>query len=212
MNKIKIVLILIIAVLGALLIHNHFEKERIENPVPNKLQNEYIYIEDEIVFKNKNIDEAINLISSGTGIVFMCTPKSEWCQYYAKFLNDVVIEKNINEIYHLDIKEERSLETNKYQKLSSLLSDYLLTDDVGNKRINMPDIVFVKNGKIIANDNETSVVTSELNPSEYWTDKKIYDLKYKLFSYIDLLNKEEVIENIIDGTINNENIEIKEEL
>ena len=76
----------------------------------------------------------------------------------------------------------------------------------------MPDIVFVKNGKIIANDNETSVVTSELNPSEYWTEKKIYDLKYKLFSYIDLLNKEEVIENIIDGTINNENIEIKEEL
>ena len=44
-------------------------------------------------------------------------------------------------------------------------------DEEGRKRIFVPNITFVKEGKIIFNDNETSLI-SEGTPSEYWTEEK----------------------------------------
>ncbi|MBQ3066718.1 MAG: hypothetical protein IJD18_01695, partial [Clostridia bacterium] len=42
------------------------------------------------------------------------------------------------------------------------------------------NVTFVKDGDILANDNETSVVTEEDGtPEEYWTDTKVEALKTK---------------------------------
>ena len=78
----------------------------------------------------------------------------------------------------------RNNNTEKYQKIVSLLSDKLLADDNGQKRVFVPDVSFVKNGKILFHDNETSVIDSNISPDEYWNDNNIRVFKAKMTSYI----------------------------
>ncbi len=62
-------------------------------------------------------------------------------------------------------------------------------DNEGDKRIYVPDITFVLNGKIIGHDNETSVVTeADGTPEEYWTEQKKDDLRNKLTKSFKVLN------------------------
>ena len=77
----------------------------------------------------------------------------------------------------------RSNNTEKYQKIVNLISEILPYDENGNKRIYVPQVVFVKNGKIIGGDNETSY-NVEGTPSEYWTSETIANLKQKLTNLI----------------------------
>ena len=54
----------------------------------------------------------------------------------------------------------------------------------------MPDLTFVKDGEIIAHDNETSIVESDIEQSSYWTNERINEFESKISSYVDLLNQE----------------------
>jgi len=188
MKKIKIIGIIIFAVIGALLIYNHFNTEEFRKSLPNKISKAYGLDSKTVVYESANIDEVINIISNKYGIIFMCTPETKWCKKYAELLNEVAIEKDVDKIYYLNIKNERSMNTNKYQKLVNQLEDVLFTDDTGNKRIYMPEVVFVRDGKIIAHDNETSFITNDQTVSDYWTPENINKFKVKLYEYIDLLN------------------------
>ncbi len=207
MKRIKIILIIIFAIVGALLIYNHFNTEEFKTTLPNKISNEYNLTSETIVYESKNIDEIINIVTNKYGIVFMCTPDTKWCKKYAEILNDVAIEKDIDKIYYLNIKYDRSMNTNKYQKLVNQLSEILYTDDTGSKRIYMPEVVFVRDGKIIAHDNETSFITNDITVDEYWNEESINRLKNKLYEYIDALN---TIEDENNETLNNETIESEE--
>ena len=62
-------------------------------------------------------------------------------------------------------------------------------DENGNPRIYVPAVIFVSNGNITGFDDETSLDTlGHSNPSEYWTDDEVKDLKNRLNSYIDNIN------------------------
>ena len=52
-------------------------------------------------------------------------------------------------------------------------------------RLYAPTLVIVKEGKIIAFDNETSLMTSPILTSEYWTEEKINNFKTKIGGYFD---------------------------
>ena len=190
MKKIKISLILVIAIVGAFLIYKKFEHINSEQKEIDKFVSEYTLIEENHVFEIINIDESINILNNKTGIVFFCNPGSDWCQHYAKILDDIAIENDIGKIYYVDIKDDRSINSNKYRKLVTKLQDYLDTDDTGNKRISMPNLTFVKNGEIIANDNRTSLVSSDTTPEEYWTRENILTFKNKIIESLLLLETE----------------------
>lgn len=190
MKKIKISLILVIAIVGAFLIYKKFEHINFEQKEIDKFVSEYTLIEENHVFEIINIDESINILNNKTGIVFFCNPGSDWCQHYAKILDDIAIENDIGKIYYVDIKDDRSINSNKYRKLVTKLQDYLDTDDTGNKRISMPNLTFVKNGEIIANDNRTSLVSSDTTPEEYWTRENILTFKNKIIESLLLLETE----------------------
>lgn len=190
MKKIKISLILVIAIVGAFLIYKKFEHINSDQKEIDKFVSEYTLIEENHVFEIINIDESINILNNKTGIVFFCNPGSDWCQHYAKILDDIAIENDIGKIYYVDIKDDRSINSNKYRKLVTKLQDYLDTDDTGNKRISMPNLTFVKNGEIIANDNRTSLVSSDTTPEEYWTRENILTFKNKIIESLLLLETE----------------------
>ena len=194
MNKVKILIIILIAVLGAYLIYNHFDKIRSEEQVIDKFASEYTLVDNDNVFEYKYIDDIIETISNGTGIVFLCTPESSWCQKYAYYLNNALKKYGVTKASYLNIKSYREINTTKYRKLVELLEDYEYKDDLNNSKIVTPDLTFVKNGKILAHDNETSLITSDNKPEEYWNQNKINDFEYKIKSFIDLMNQEPELE------------------
>ena len=187
-NKIKILIIIAIAIIGALLIFNHFDKKEVPSKSINQFKEEYNLVDENNIFNYITIDEAINTLEKGTGVVLFCTPESKWCQNYVYYINDTLKESGIKEIKYLDIKDYRQLNTIKYEKLVELLDNYIYQDDVGNKKIFMPDLTFVKDGVIIAHDNETSLVQSDTKIEDYWTQEKIKDFKNKIKEYVILMN------------------------
>lgn len=200
MKKIKISLIIAIAIIGAFLIYKKFEHVNTEQKEIDKFVSKYTLLAENHVFEIINIDEAINILNNKTGVIFFCNPGSEWCQQYAKILDDIALENEMDKIYYVDIKDDRSINSNKYRKLVTKLQDYLDTDDTGNKRLSMPNLTFVKNGEIISNDNRTSLVSSDTTPEEYWTRENVLTFKNNIIESILLLETEPATptEEIID--------------
>ena len=191
MKKINLILITLFAIIGALLIYNYFDKNDYNKTNNNiKINNEYTLL-NESVFINKSIDQINKVFNNENGIIFLCIKENEWCNYYAKNLNDIAVENNINEIYYLNIKQDRQYNTNEYRKLVNNIEEYLLKDDENNKKIFVPTVIFIKNGKIIGYDNETSIMLENISPSEYYDKNKLNNFKNKILEFI-LKYKEEL--------------------
>ncbi len=148
-----------------------------------KFSVEYTKVPMDNVFIYKTEEEIINFLETGTGIVYLGFPECPWCQSYVVYLNEVAKDSGIEKIYYLNVKDMRSNNTPNYQKIVSLLSDILPNDENGNKKVYVPQVVFVKKGNVVAGDNETSMI-SDGTPLEYWTSENIANLKQKLVGYI----------------------------
>ena len=149
-----------------------------------RFSNEYKSIPTNNKFVYKNIDEIINIIKNESGIIYFGFPECIWCQEYVKYLNDVASEENVNAIYYYNIKQDRNNNTESYNELISILSDYLILNGDGNKQLYVPNTTIVKNGTIIYNNNETASIDENVVPNEYWTISKINKFKEELNSYI----------------------------
>ncbi len=153
-----------------------------------KFAKEYNITEDNI-FVYKNAEEIIKILENGTGVVYLGFPECPWCRAYVPMLNEIAKENHFDKIYYYNILKDRKENTETYQKIIAILNDHLMYDNEGDKRIYVPDITFVLNGKIIGHDNETSVVTeADGTPEEYWTEQKKDDLRNKLTKSFKVLN------------------------
>ena len=164
-----------------LIIHN------VNNNIPDneKFANEYTEVGKNNVFVYRSADEIIKILEGGTGIVYLGFPECPWCQAYVPMLNEVAKEEGIEKIYYFNIREDRQENSNDYQKIVKLVKNYLMKDDEGNERIFVPDVYAVKEGKIIGHNNETSVIDSDITPTEYWTDVKKSEIKKNFKNMID---------------------------
>lgn len=146
-----------------------------------KFSAEYHEVAKNNVFVYRNIDEIINILEKGTGIVYLGFPECKWCQRYTKYLNEVAMDMGISKIYYYNIREDRKLNTENYQKIVSILENYLQNDEEGNKRIYVPSVIALKKGKIVGFDDETAWDTKGFEtPDEYWNTDEVNDLKEKL--------------------------------
>lgn len=152
-----------------------------------KFANEY-GIEENNVFVYKTQEEILKILKNGTGIVYLGFPECPWCKAYVKYLNEVAQEEGIDVIYYYNILNDRKDNTKFYQEVVSILEEHLLYDNEGNRRIYVPDITFILNGKIIGHDNETSVIESDITPDEYWNKENVKKLKNKLSAYMKDIN------------------------
>lgn len=184
-NKLSMIIVAIVALVGAVAVYYLYGEEPKEiNKNAMKFHDEYTLVEKDNVFVYKTIDEIINILKGGTGVVYLGFPECPWCQSYVVYLNEVAKDYGIEEIYYYNILKDRNENTEKYQMIVSLLKDELLTNDEGNKRVFVPDVTFVKDGKIIAHDNETSVINDGSKPEDYWTVENINNFKNKMIENI----------------------------
>ena len=183
-NKKRILLIIIaivivLCVLFCLLKVYKTEKEVIKDNV--KFSQEYGSVSEDNVFCYKTIDEIINILEHGTGVVYLGFPECPWCKEYVIYLNEVAKNSGCDKVYYFNILNDRKDNTEKYQEIVNILKDYLPYDEEGNKRIYVPAVIAVKDGKIISFDDETSKDTKGYDtPQEYWKNEDLDALKKKL--------------------------------
>lgn len=189
-----------------------FEKEyeTLNNRV-NKNNNK-VYPKVEIssnnVVKYSNYDEIIEIIKSGTGVIYLGYPECPWCRNVVPVLLSASEEVELDTIYYLNIKEDRDLlildqnkkiitekeGSKKYfelvEALDSILDEYILTDSKGNevktgkKRIYVPIVIFVKDGNIVAHHLDT--VETQKDPYIVLTDRQQEELLLKFINYMSL--------------------------
>lgn len=137
------------------------------------------------VFVYRNLDEINKILENGTGVVYLGFPECPWCKGYIPYLNEVAINEHLDKIYYFNILNDRKNNTSGYKKTVQLLNDYLKYDNEGNKRIYVPAVIAVNNGKIVGFDDESSLDTKGYEtPEEYWKNEDLDGLKKRLSDMI----------------------------
>ena len=198
-----IILIAVIIVLVALLVfslqknqvtnHNSGENPQITNqsqakvnPDAVRFAADYPAVGPDNLFVYRTGEEIINILQNGTGIIFLGFKECGWCQSYAPILNEVATEAGLEKIYYFDIRQDRADNSETYQQIVALLGNNLDHDEEGRPRIFVPDVTFVKDGEIIAHNNDTSLNTTEEHgtPEEFWTSERVAAFKTVLRGYV----------------------------
>ena len=148
---------------------------------------EYSKVDEDNVFVYKSASEVIGLLKTGTGVIFLGTASNSWCQAYAPMLDEVAKDIGFKGIYYLDIEKDKHNNTLDYREILALINRFSAEDEE-NQRINIPNVIFVKNGIIVASDNETSNKTGN-GTNAYWTNKAKALLKGKLYNYFAAISK-----------------------
>lgn len=175
-----VILLIVVIVAIVLLVLNREPKEKIETDA-EKFSKEYTEVDKNNVFVYRDTDQIINILEKGTGIVYLGFPECPWCQRYSKYLNEVALDLGVEKIYYYNIREDRSNNTEEYQKIVAIIEDYLQYDEEGNKRIYVPSVIALKKGEIVGFDDETAWDTKGFDdPQEYWTEDEVKDLKDKI--------------------------------
>ena len=192
MKKIVIGIIIFVLVISTVFLFILLSKNNNDNLNENnisdseKFANEYNKVSNNNVFVYKSLDEINNILKNGTGIVYLGFPECPWCQEYVKYLNEEAISYGVEKIFYFNILEDRKNNTIQYQETVKLLEEYLQYDDEGNKKIYVPAVISVNNGKITGFDDETSWDTKNYKtPEEYWENEDLDGLKSKLNKMFD---------------------------
>ena len=179
-NLLIIGLVLIIVLLVLILVKLKTNKNY-ENNDALKFAQEYTEVGEDNLFVYRTADEIIKILENGTGVVLLGFPECPWCQRYAVYLNEVAKELDYDKIYYFNILEDRKNNTEDYQKIVSIISDYLQYDEEGNKKVYVPAVIGLNKGKIVGFDDETAWDTKGFEtPNDYWNDESVNTLKDKL--------------------------------
>lgn len=230
MNKRNVVILVILIVLTlsvvGVCVYKVMNKEEEKSADAKRFQEEYtelngkineyndlsyvnVTISDDNTVKYVSEEEAVEILESGTGVLYFGFSACPWCRSLVSSLTRIAKEKE-ETIYYLDILNIRSSfeiadsklnklkegTTNYYKILELLdkeLEPFYLTDEEGNKydteekRLYAPTLVAVKNGQV----TDFHVGTVESQENGY-----------------DELNSEqkEELENIITDLINSKNV------
>ena len=185
MNKKKILIIIgAIIILGVILylaVSTNNKKEQNITNDNERFANEYKTVTKDNVFVYRDINEIINILEKGTGVVYLGFPECPWCKAYVTYLNEVAKEQDVEKVYYYNILEDRKNNTKEYQKIIELLGDYVANDEEGNKRIYVPMVIGVNKGQIVGFDDETAWDTKGYEtPEDYWSQEDLQGLKDKL--------------------------------
>lgn len=198
-NIIILVLILLIAFIGSVYwLFNTYNKLSLgERDAPSeivlsdaqKFQAEYPGVSSDNVFVYKSASEIIDILKTGTGLVYLGFPECPWCQKYSIYLDEVAREQNLEKIYYYNVRQIRASSTPEYMEMVAILQESLDKDADGNPRIFVPDLTAVKNGEIIAHDNSTSLNSSaDGTPAEWWIEERVLSIKEAFKSMIEPVN------------------------
>lgn len=180
-KKVKLILqgiLFVVIIVGFIYIGTRdFNKEVVVDN--ERFDADYVNVSKDNVFKYANAVEVYQALK-GNAIIFMGYPANVWSGYYANILNEAAKDAGIKEILYYNFYEDRENRNGTYQSIVLSLTNYLVTLDDGTEEIYAPTLVIVKNGKVIAFDNETAFTKGNITPDVYW-DEYQSGIKYNNF-------------------------------
>ena len=174
-----------------------------------------VNIDSDNMIKYIGLEEAIDIIKNDTGVIYFGYPSCPWCRNAVPVLLDAASCTSLDTIYYVnaynirDVKEidddGNIVTTNEgdrlYDDLLGVLDDildpYTITDDngevidLGEKRLYVPMVLFVKDGEVVS--YHLSTVDSQEDPSISLNDSQRDEL-YNI--YLDGIN------NVVGGICN----------
>ena len=174
-----------------------------------------VNIDSDNMIKYIGLEEAIDIIKNDTGVIYFGYPSCPWCRNAVPVLLDAASSTSLDTIYYVDaynIRDVKEIDddgnivtTNEgdrlYDDLLGVLDDildpYTITDDngevidLGEKRLYVPMVLFVKDGEVVS--YHLSTVDSQEDPSISLNDSQRDEL-YNI--YLDGIN------NVVGGICN----------
>ena len=174
-----------------------------------------VNIDSDNMIKYIGLEEAIDIIKNDTGVIYFGYPSCPWCRNAVPVLLDAASSTSLDTIYYVNaynIRDVKELDddgnivtTNEgdrlYDDLLKVLDDildpYTLTldngevIDLGEKRLYVPMVLFVKDGEVVS--YHLSTVDSQEDPSISLNDSQRDEL-YNI--YLDGIN------NVVGGICN----------
>lgn len=185
MKKLLKIIICIIILLVSTACGNNVDTENKDTAIDAiKFKQEYEALNDDSVVMNieennpikyVEFEEVIDILTTGTGVIYFGFPGCPWCRNMIPVLFDVATINNIDTIYYYNPSNIRSNGDDNYKQLISILGDYLESDDEGNKILYVPDVYFVRDGQIVG--HHLSTVTSQTNPYTPLTEEQTSELE-----------------------------------
>lgn len=96
-----------------------------------------------------------DILTTKTGVVYFGYPTCPWCRNIVPILTNVLTNSKIDTLYYVNVE---SVST---EGVKDILEEYLKEDAQGNKRLFVPDVYFIQDGKI--QDHHRGTVSSYKN-------------------------------------------------
>lgn len=119
-------------------------------------------------------NEIETFLTEKTGILYFGFPTCPWCRNMVPILLDIAHSNNLP-VYYVNTRELRKASNEIYLKIQTMLSEYLEENEKGEKTLYVPDVYFVKNGKIMG--HHLGTVSSQTDPTQSLTEKQKQELK-----------------------------------
>lgn len=153
------------------------------------LNSEYTQLPEANQFYYMEKDGVETLLLHGTGILFFGFPECPWCQAYLPQLNEVLLANDAKAAYY-NIYTDKTADRTFYDMIAKDIesvndtgSPIVQYNNDGKQIIYMPLTLFIKNGRIVYDNNETSTEDAKvIQPADYWTQEKKTALKAVLNS------------------------------
>lgn len=194
MNKKKLMVVIDI-LLGAILVgvmafgiyqylKSDGEKFKAEYEALNN-ENVNINISKNNPIKYVTLDEVFDIIQNKTGVIYFGFPGCPWCRNMIPVLFEAAKNNNIDTIYYFNPKNVKKSDNDEYNKLKEILNEYLSEDENGQKVLYVPDVYFIKDGKIVG--HHLGTVDSQEDPTISLTEEEkneLLDIFNELFEKI----------------------------
>jgi thiol-disulfide isomerase/thioredoxin len=143
------------------------------------------------VYEKVDYEKAFDILENETGVLLLAFDSNKYmcpyCQSVLPILNEVAIKLAYPKIYYLDIFEMRNNNTPEYQELLNYIDTQVddLLEKSGKTALVVPDVYFIKAGKIVAHHiatlyDDNSKLVSDLNQDQILTLKMIYEEMFAL--------------------------------
>lgn len=199
-KKTIIMIILVIVVIVAAIVTLYFCLNKDTDNIKFKKEYESLNSSDRYIdvkipednnVKYASFDDIMDVLDSGTGIIYFGFPECPWCRNALPVLLKAAKDNEVSNFYYYNarsIRDEKALKdgkivtnkkgTDEYYKLLDKLSDVIgpyqgLNDD-SIKRLYFPTAVFVMGGKIVG--FHVGTVDSQEDPSKHLTSKQEKEL------------------------------------
>ncbi|HIU39681.1 MAG TPA: hypothetical protein IAB68_00055 [Candidatus Aphodocola excrementigallinarum] len=132
-----------------------------------RFKDEYSEVSKDNIYEYATYYNVIDTIENETGIIYLGFSSCTLCKEIVPVLDEAAKDKGVKRILYYDFKDIRDNNTQEYQDLAELLSDYINEDDEGNKRITAPTVIFVNKGNIVGvyigtiNSDNEEIITDE---------------------------------------------------